>query len=271
MTPRAGIITLYGGFIRQVGNWMAISDLVALLDDLGIDEQSARSAIARLKRTGLLASSTHFDCAGYTARRQLLDVLSDGDGRIFHGEIAADLTDGWVIVVFSVPEAQRDRRHLMRSRLSGLGCGPLAPGVWIAPRRVAADVRRILKRLDLAQFTTIFEGTYAGMADIESVVESTWEVSALVRSYGAFTKRHQRVISGWEKHAHGSRTAFIDYVRLLEDWRLVAYGDPGLPDELSACAAPRRAAHDVFNSGVDRLAGPAMDYVVEMIGERRLK
>src|SRR5215210_5367459 len=116
LTPRAAIVTLYGAFVRRLGNWMAIADLVVLLADLGIDEQSARSAIARLKRTGLLESSTHFGSAGYEAGKQLLDVLGDGDMRIFHSEIAADLDDGWVLVVFSVPEAQRDRRHLLRTR-----------------------------------------------------------------------------------------------------------------------------------------------------------
>jgi phenylacetic acid degradation operon negative regulatory protein len=270
LTPRAAIVTLYGAFVRRLGNWTAIADLVVLLGDLGIDEQSARSAIARLKRTGLLESVTHFGCAGYVAGEQLLDVLRDGDVRIFHSEIAADLDDGWVLVVFSVPEAQRDRRHLLRTRLAGLGCGPLAPGVWMAPRRVALDVRRIVQRLDLAQFTSIFEGSYEGFTDVQTLAVSTWDVSALVRHYGAFTKRHQRMLSRWEGCDHGSRTAFVDYVTLLEDWRRLAYEDPGLPDELSACAPQRRTAYEVFTKGVGLLADPAMDHVENTIGPRRL-
>ena len=261
---------MYGAFVRRLGNWMAIADLVVLMADLGIDEQSARSAIARLKRTGLLESSRHFGSAGYAAGEQLLDVLADGDVRIFHSEIAADLDDGWVLVVFSVPEAQRDRRHMLRTRLAALGCGPLAPGVWMAPRRVALDVRRILQRLDLARFSSIFEGRYEGFADTRTLAASTWDVSALVRHYGAFTRRHQRVLSRWDAHDHGARAAFIDYVRLLEDWRRLAYEDPGLPDELSACAPQRRAAYDVFTKGVALLAEPAMGHVESAIGPRRL-
>ena len=270
LTPRAAIVTLYGAFVRRLGNWMAIADLVVLLGDLGVDEQSARSAIARLKRTGLLESSTHFGCAGYVAGEQLLDVLRDGDVRIFQSEIAANLDDGWVLVVFSVPEAQRDRRHLLRTRLAGLGCGPLAPGVWMAPRRVAPDVRRIVQRLDLAQFTSLFEGTYEGFNDVQTLATSTWDVSALVRHYGAFTKRHQRMLSRWEAGDAGARAAFVDYVGLLEDWRRLAYEDPGLPDELSACAPQRRAAYEVFTKGVDLLADPAMSHVETAIGPRRL-
>ncbi len=270
LTPRAAIVTLYGAFVRRLGNWVAIADLVVLLADLGIDEQSARSAIARLKRTGLLESSTHFGCAGYAAGEQLLDVLRDGDLRIFHSEIAADLDDGWVLIVFSVPETQRDRRHLLRTRLAGLGCGPLAPGVWMAPRRVALDVRRILDRLDLAQFTSMFEGSYQGFTDVQTLAASTWDVSLLVRHYGAFTRRHQRVLTRWEAHDLGARAAFVDYVKLLEDWRRLAYEDPGLPDELSACAPHRRSAYEVFTKGVGLLADPAMRHVENTIGPRLL-
>ena len=270
LTPRAAIVTLYGAFIRRLGNWVAIADLVVLLADLGIDEQSARSAIARLKRTGLLTSGRHFGSAGYAAGEQLLDVLRDGDVRIFQSEIAADLDDGWVLIVFSVPEAQRDRRHLLRTRLAGLGCGPLAPGVWMAPRRVALDVRRILQRLDLARYTSMFEGRYQGFADVQTFAASAWDVGALVRHYGAFTRRHQRMLSRWEAHDHGVRAAFVDYVTLLEDWRRLAYEDPGLPDELSACAPQRRAAYEVFMNGVGLLADPAMRHVENTIGQRRL-
>ncbi len=61
--------------------------------------------------------------------RQLLD---DGDRRIYRHP-APSLDDGWVLAVFSVPEAERSKRHVLRSRLARLGFGTAAPGVWIAP------------------------------------------------------------------------------------------------------------------------------------------
>lgn len=271
LTPRDAAITLFGAFVRALGNWIAIADMVMLLGELGVDEQSARSAIARLKRGGLLVSEKHAGHAGYAASRQLLDVLAEGDVRIFQSQLAADLDDGWVLVVFTVPETERDRRHLLRVRLAALGCGPLAPGVWMAPRRVSADVRRVLERLDLAKYASLFAGDYEGFTDLRSLAARTWNLAALSRNYAAFAKRQQRVLERWQRADDGPRAAFIDYTTLIEQWRLVAYEDPGLPDEVTSYATPRRAAREVFSTAVERLSPAARAHVESTMGPRRVR
>ena len=270
MRPRDAVVTLYGGYLRGLGNWVAIADLVVLLDQLGIDEQSARSAIARLKRTGLLVAARHHGAAGYSAGPQLLEILADGDVRIFQSQLAANLADGWVLVIFSVPETERDRRHQLRAKLSALGCGPLAAGVWMAPRRVAGDVRRMLARTDLARYASLFEGSYGGFRELDALVLNTWNVTPLARQYAQFRTRTQRVLTRWERSPGDHQAAFVRYTGLLETWREVAYHDPGLPDEVSACAADRRAARDVFVAATEMLRAPATAHVAEMMGARRL-
>jgi phenylacetic acid degradation operon negative regulatory protein len=270
LSPRSASVALFGAFVRSLGNWIAVADLVVLLNELAIDEQSARSAIARLKRTRLLESHRHFASAGYSAGVELLGALTDGDARIFHSQVAADLADGWVLVVFSVPEAQRDRRHQLRTRLAALGCGPLSPGVWIAPRRVAPDIRRILLRTDLARYSSMFEGTYEGFIDLDTLVGTTWNVASHGRRYDAFTKQHERLLARWDRHDAGATAAFVDYVGMVEAWRRLVYQDPGLPDEVSAGAAQRHAAHQVFTRGVAMLGPAATAHVIETMGSRRL-
>ena len=56
-------------------------------------------------------------------------VLHEGDRRIFERP-RASLGDGWVVVVFSVPESERRQRHTLRSRLTWLGYGTVSAGVW---------------------------------------------------------------------------------------------------------------------------------------------
>lgn len=270
LAPRDAIITLYGAFVRQAGNWIAIADLVVLVGELGVDEQSARSAIARLKRTGLLVSEKHAGHAGYSAGRSLLEVLAEGDVRIFQSQLAADLDDGWVLVVFSVPESERDRRHLLRARLGALGCGPLTPGVWMAPRRVAGDVRRVLERLDLAKYSSLFTGDYEGFADLRSLAARTWNLAALSRNYTTFATRQRRLLDR-ERAGGGPPAAFIDYTMVLEQWRQLAYEDPGLADEVTPYAAPRRAAREVFSEAVERLSGAAHAHVEATMGPRRVR
>ncbi len=269
LAPRPAIVVLYGSFVRRVGNWIAIADLVVLLGELGIDEPSARSAIARLKRNGLLMSSRHGASPGYSATAALLDILADGDVRIFQSQLAADLEDGWVLVAFSVPEARRELRHQLRARLGALGCGPLAPGVWIGPRRVSPDVARALTRSDLSRFASLFEGSYHGFADLATMAAATWDLAGLAREYNGFTARTRRILDRWTATDRGARQALIDYVEVIERWRHLAYQDPGLPDPLTPFAARRDEARQLFAAALARLDDQAVGHVLATMGPRR--
>lgn len=270
LTPRGAIVNVYGAFVRRIGGWMAIADLIVLLADLGVDEQAARSTIARLKRLGLLHSESHHASAGYAAGHPLLDLLGDGDARIFHSRIGTDLVDDWVLVVFSVPERERDQRHLLRTRLAALGCGPLAPGVWIAPGRVSVDVRTMLQRLGLEKYTAMFKGSYVGSVDLASLVGSTWDVGPLARHYASFATRHGKAAARWQAGKREPRRAFIELVGTIEGWRRLAYEDPGLPDALAGYAEQRRNAHAVFVEANRLLGERAMAHVESTVGPRRL-
>jgi len=50
---RSVLFDLYGAFVRGMGGWIAIFDLVALAGPLGVDEQAVRSSVSRLSRKGL--------------------------------------------------------------------------------------------------------------------------------------------------------------------------------------------------------------------------
>src|SRR6266498_1761766 len=51
--PRSLILDLYGAYIRRLGGWMAVSNLITLMGQLGVDEQAVRSAVSRMTRRGL--------------------------------------------------------------------------------------------------------------------------------------------------------------------------------------------------------------------------
>ena len=113
------IITVYGLYARDDGGWLSVATLIRLLADLGIEEPAARSAISRLKRRGRLQSKRHGGSAGYQLSAGSLEILREGDERIFRRRRATP-ADGWVLAVFSVPESERHRRHVLRSDLASL-------------------------------------------------------------------------------------------------------------------------------------------------------
>src|SRR2546430_5412902 len=130
--PRQLIVTLYGLYAREDGGWGSVAALVGLMAGLGVGEPAVRSSISRLKRRGLLDAERRAGSAGYALTAAARRILDDGDARIFVRR-RATAEDGWVLVVFSVPESEREKRHLLRSRLARLGFGTVTPGLWIAP------------------------------------------------------------------------------------------------------------------------------------------
>lgn len=129
--PRSLIVTFYGAYGRSVPGPVPVSELIRLLAALGVDAPSVRSSVSRLKRRGLLLPArTAAGAAGYELSGDARQLLEDGDRRIY--ATAPEQDEGWVLAVFSVPESERQKRHVLRSRLAGLGFGTAAPGVWIA-------------------------------------------------------------------------------------------------------------------------------------------
>ncbi|WP_018349066.1 PaaX family transcriptional regulator [Longispora albida] len=250
-SPRALIVTVYGLYARETGGWMSIAALIRILGELGVDEPAVRSAMSRLKRRGLLEPRRHDGSAGYALTEAAAHLLREGDERIFHPR-RGQVSDGWVLVVFSVPETERQRRHTLRSQLTRLGFGTAAPGVWVAPAHRYAIVRDTLDRLDLSQYVTLFVGETPGIVDIEA----WWDLPELRTLYEEFLAAYSAVTG---------ENALADWVRALTAWRRLPYLDPGLPHELLPADWPGTAAHDLLHTLERKLAGPAHDRVAELL------
>jgi phenylacetic acid degradation operon negative regulatory protein len=264
--PRQLIVTLYGLYAREEGGWLSVAALVRLLAGLGVEESAVRSSISRLKRRGLLAAERRAGSAGYALTPAARQILDDGDARIF-GRRRATAADGWVLVVFSVPESERDKRHQLRSRLARLGFGTVAPGVWIAPGHVAGEATDALGRLGLDGYVQLFRGDHLG-DHLGSRVREWWDLDALHTRHAAFLDRHGPVRDRWARRSRPNpERAFVDYVGLVTDWRELPYADPGLP----LAALPREwngvRAAELFAGLGDRLSGPARAHARTLIGD----
>jgi phenylacetic acid degradation operon negative regulatory protein len=258
------ILTIYGLYARAEHNWLSVASVVRLMADLGVDGQAARSSISRLKRSGVLRSERHGGAAGYSLAAPTLEVLAEGDVRIFE-RVRAVAEDGWIVVVFSVPESERDKRHALRSALTRLGFGTAAPGVWVAPGNLAPETRRTLERRGLSSYVDIFTGSHVAFGDLRSKVREWWNLDELTALYADFLRRYRPLLAGTSGAAPPE--AFRVYVPMLTEWRRLPYRDPGLPlsllppgwngvtagalfDELNAAlsAPAREHAHGVIHS-----------------------
>ncbi len=264
------IITVYGLYARRDGGWLSVATLIRLLADLGIDESAARSAISRLKRRGILQSRRHGGSAGYQLSAEALAILREGDARIFRRRRATP-ADGWVLAVFSVPESERHRRHVLRSELARLGFGMVAPGVWIVPAHPQDTTADTLRRLELDAYADLFRADHLAFGDPAAKIRRWWDLDELERQYESFILAHEPVLRHWEQDGPPAEPeAFADYVRVLTDWRRLPYLDPGLPAELLPDGWVGIRAADLFFALRALLEEPARAYVKQVFEKHRI-
>jgi phenylacetic acid degradation operon negative regulatory protein len=262
--PRQLIITIYGLYARDEPNWLSIASLVRLMADLGVESQAVRSSVARLKRRGLLISMHRSGAAGYALSPTSLEVLREGDARIF-GRHRAAAGGGWVLVVFSVPESERDQRHKLRSWLSRLGFGAVAPGVWVAPGHLAGEVTEVLTRRNLSGYVDIFRAEHLGYPDLAVKVGQWWDLGRLAAEYEQFIRGYGPLAKRIGSLALTGQPAFREYVSMLVAWQRLPYLDPGLPLELLPAHWNGITAGDVFAEINDHLRRPAMRHAESVI------
>jgi phenylacetic acid degradation operon negative regulatory protein len=274
--PRHLIVTVYGLYARSgegagAGEgWLSVAALIRLLADLDVDEPAVRSAISRLKRRGILQARRHDGAAGYELSTSALAILREGDARIFRRE-RATLADGWLLAVFSVPESERHRRHVLRTELTRLGFGMAAPGVWIVPAYPGDATAEMLRRLGLDGYADLFHASHVAFGDLREKVRQWWDLDQLASLYRDFIGAQTPVLDRWRGDRQEPAAspeagrAFADYTRALTAWRRLPYLDPGLPAELLPEDWIGSRAAGLFFALRGLLAEPASDYVQQVV------
>lgn len=260
--PRSYIVTIYGLYAREVGGWLSVGSLIRFMARLGVEEPAVRSSISRLKRRGIIVSESIDGIAGYSLSAQAREILDEGDRRIF-SRVRASLDDGWVVVVFSVPESERQKRHLLRSRLTWLGFGTVGSAVWIAPAHLELETRDLLIRDGLMDYVDMFHAEYRGFGELRNEATQWWDLDGLDVLYRQFHDTFSPVLSTWRtsKRRDDEGEAFADYVRALTAWRRLPFLDPGLAPELLPRNWMGTRAAETFTALQRRLEGPAHRFV----------
>ena len=265
------IVTIYGLYAREHGGVLAVSDLIRLLSDLGVESAGVRSSVSRLKKRGVLVSLKQGGSAAYRLAPELDEVFKAGDERIFSPKRAQE-ADDWILTSFSVPESQRHLRHKLRAILTRMGCGQVSAGLWIAPGHLAAEVSLQLQRAGLMGYADLFRGSYLGESEVSAKVGQWWDLAALEALYREFLDAHGGQLERWPASPPGAgenpgvlRQAFADYVTTVTQWRRLPYMDPGLhqvylPEDWAGLAAEKLFA-DLHN----RLAPLARQYAQSVL------
>ena len=245
MSPRDRILDAYGLFARDYGGWVAVSGLIALLREVDVDAQAVRSAASRMKRSGLLVPERVDGKAGYALSADGREILEAGDQRIFAGG-AKRQDDSWLLVLFSIPESERRKRYLIRSRLARLGFAPGPAASWIAPASLADEARTMLRRSGLDGYVSFFEGDFRADGGGPHIATTAWDLDMINKLYGEYLATQQPIFEAWMAQPGSDRDAFVAHMNNISAWRPLPYADPGLPPSITPAGWLAEEAREMF-------------------------
>ncbi len=264
--PRALVVTIYGLYARRAGGWLSVAALIRLMSEFGVDAPATRSLISRLKQRGILQARRAGEVAGYALSQSAWHMLDEGDRRIFD-RARGRLADGWLLAVFSVPEAERQKRHTLRSRLTWLGFGTVSSGVWIAPEHLYDETRDVLEHYGLTDYVELFRSGRLAGDDPAGRVRTWWDLDGLQALYEEFLDSYRPVSARWRpRRTADDGEAFADYVRAVTAWRRLPYLDPGLPPEVLPADWSGLRAAELFATLRAQLDEPARRHVLTVTG-----
>lgn len=265
--PKSFILDIYGAFVRDMGGWIAVSNLVELMEYLGYEETHTRMSVSRFAKKGLLERRKINGNVGYQLTPYAESILAEGDDRIYGRLEPSQLDDGWVLVTFSIPENVRAQRHQLRSRLMWLGFGSLGGGAWIAPHRMLQKVREVVRDLRLEDHVHIFECEYQGLSSHEALIDQCWDLRDIEDTYEDYVTVFGPVIKRYENvdTDEVQQEAFIDYIESIHEWRKLPFRDPGLPLELLPEDWSGREAANIFRRIQEHLEPAARRFVIAVV------
>ncbi|MEU6642491.1 PaaX family transcriptional regulator C-terminal domain-containing protein [Saccharomonospora sp. NPDC046836] len=226
-SARSLLMTLLGEFVLPRDRPVWTSVLVDALARFDVEEKSARQALARTAAEGWLESERLGRRVRWSLTPPGRTLLTEGAQRIYDFGSTERSWDGtWLVVLVSVPEAKRDLRHQLRTKLTWAGFGSPDPGVWITPHASReSEALTILAGLDLADAVS-FVGRYGAIGEEGTMVARAWDLRDLEQRYEEFVTEF-----GALEPAGGD--AVLDaQTRLVHEWRRFPFLDPQLPAPL---------------------------------------
>jgi phenylacetic acid degradation operon negative regulatory protein len=254
-SARSLLMTILGEFVLPAGAPVWTGTLVGSLGACGVEDKTARQALARTAAAGWLTSER----AGRRVRWQLtgagVRLLTEGTQRIYSfGAGRPDWDGEWLLVLVTVPESRRALRYRLRTRLTWAGFGSIGPGAWISPD-VSREPEAAAVLTDLGLDGAVsFLGRAGAIGESAEVVREAWDLGAVDTTYAAFLDGPAAAAPETPEETFGA------LVRLVHEWRRFPFVDPALPAALLPAGWHGVRAAAAFHRCHDRWASDARTF-----------
>ncbi|MGW1786577.1 PaaX family transcriptional regulator [Streptomyces sp. NPDC002143] len=255
--PTSLAMDLLGDFDRTGGREIRLKALVALGEALDISGPVMRVTLARLRERGWFDVRREGRESIYRFTPTALQALDEGRRKIFR-DPATPWNGEWSMVIYTVPENDRQTRDDLRKKLAWLGFGSLAAATWVCPHPRLDAVANAAALLPTARLTLLTTRTTGLPAD-RAMAAQCWELDEIAADYAEFVRRLRTGHADYRARALDAAAALAERVRLVNAYRHVVQRDPQLPTELQPPGWTGDEAYRLFTQAHDALAAMSTD------------
>jgi phenylacetic acid degradation operon negative regulatory protein len=237
-------LTILGELVLPTGAPVWTSALLYVLGGLGLEEQTARQAIARGAAAGWIVGEKRGREVRWVLSEAGIGTIEEGSRRVYSMSAPREPWEGdWLILLVTISQRQKAVRKRLYSALSWAGFGSPAAGVWLNPHLDRADeAKSIIHDLDLQDSTIGFVGPSLSLGIAENeIVRRAWDLETV-------ESRYEKLIERFVALDPDSGDDFLfTHIALVSEWQRFPFLDPQLPEELLPGWIGRRAAELFVN------------------------
>jgi len=143
----------------------------------------------------------------------------------------------WRLVMFDIPEKERDLRDKFRRGLMGLNLQNLQGSVWVASKDIRKEVKALAQEVGVSSERL---NIFTARAESDRNVAAAWDLRELNKDYERFTAKVKELLK--------NRRSVTSYAvkKIIFDYALLRRRDPSLPDHLLPANWAGKDAHDAY-------------------------
>ena len=261
--PQHLLSTVLGEYLDSSEAALPATTVVAVLAEFGISPASARAALSRLTRRGIVAARGRPPVYSLTPPT-IARHRSTMHRFLAFGAVPRPWDGTWLGVAYSLPESGQAQRHAVRKRLGELGFVRLYDSMWISPDRDAAPARgamgEILGDVPGARWSVLHV-----RFDDEAGPTVAYDLTGLASAYRRFVDEHAELRAATRAGRVAAAQALVARTTLMDAWRGFALADPDLPAHLLPDPWPRQEARELFLEVHTALGPLAQERLVEVM------